>query len=309
MISTMKNRNIKILLISDSHENQEMITKLLHQLRLRKEVYDIIIHSGDFLFSHTSKSKKDNTLPLEEEVSESEVEVMKCLFNQLLEFSKYKKIYFIPGNHDPTFLFHPNSSSFFNEKFINIHNNVWLLSELFEDNSKNDNSLIKDNDKLYLIGIGGSSPTVLLDDSSSTSSFISFGSTFYGNTYKESEEKLYEFYINLRNRLSAKERFILVTHSGFFSHTSIKYRLEKLEKMGSYRMYDEIKNDESLIFHVHGHTHLSQGRFNYNNTSNSYSVNPGGLTNGLFADVLISIDDEDGEDRYVTKSLRFFNLG
>ena len=100
IITHTNKNNIRILIISDIHQESSKIDKLRKYCEYNKINYDYIFCMGDFDSLYIKEQQDDIII-------EESIEIIKNIL-QLLE-TLCKRIFYIPGNHDPKILFSKNS--------------------------------------------------------------------------------------------------------------------------------------------------------------------------------------------------------
>lgn len=285
---------LKILLVSDTHNNKYYLDMLEDKLKLENKKFDIIIHSGDFgNVNNESESKK----PTEEDRSNGIKDVKTCL-NMLVNYSLNNRVYYILGNHEPEDLFDINC----NNKIISDTRFVYLDRLIYETEYN-----------INLIGISGSIPTILLEDNyenTNKDKFISLGYPYTGSSYKEADmlygNTIKELLVNNKKK-ELNNQFIFVTHSGPFGLTTFKYQENGSHRMGSYTLLNQLLEEKKLLFSIHGHFHSSQGRISLGNKNKGkFIINPGGIVYGHYAELEITRNSI-SEDWYLSNT-EFYNL-
>ena len=140
-ISTAENSMLKILLVSDEHENWPNLDLLMS--REQPGSFDFVFMSGD-------QANCNNTVDIEDEGENEQAEASNRRFVETLTalHKPEGKLYYIPGNHDAAVLLDPKCMAApINETSVNLHNRV---AELVPG--------------LFIAGLGGSLPTKFKKD-------------------------------------------------------------------------------------------------------------------------------------------------
>ena len=279
-ITTHTNKkNIRILIITDIHQKSSKIDKIRKYCYKYNITYDYIFCMGDFdsLFI----KEQNNEIIINESI-----EIIKNIL-QLLE-TLCKRVFFVPGNHDPKIFFTQNSPqlTLYSQ---NIHKKI-----------------IEIEDNLLLIGIGGCVPNFFSDKEKNFHTFkfdlnniskndIQYKGFPYCNNFKEINYiKSDEIYLNdikeileeIKKSNNQNKQIILLSHSGpIWSDTSNTFTQGRVKYCGSQNLQNIINlNSNKILLNIHGHTHKSIGLMS---CLNSKIVNPGALMKGKFGEIIL----------------------
>jgi Icc-related predicted phosphoesterase len=268
-------KDLDILLVSDVHLSFNYLERLKEWQLDNKRLFNYIFLTGDILSLKYPDNEKN------EVIAKSEAEISSII--TFLENMCLNVIY-LGGNHDPKSLFDVETPNL-TIRSINLHKKYFKIA----------------ND-LYLIGLGGSVPTITSNQViPNTIPYLdvsdnilwegypyqdNFTSPNYENSdqiYKKDLEEVWEKVSNHITQTNTTDniKYILLTHNGpFYSSTSLQINKGKIAYMGSKELGDFLNNNDNIMLNIHGHTHDGKGYVNYN----TYSIiNPGSLKNGDFA--------------------------
>lgn len=261
MFTRKEKDSFRFLVLSDIHQSFDNLQKMKHlfsTLSPETTKFDFVLSPGDFLnLSVYSKS------PDEPAYAIGEGELSSII--SFLEFFATPTIY-TPGNHDPYTLFEPKNPEVFNElpmltpQSTNIHGRtIELASDLF------------------ITGWGGSTPAHLKKN----------GSPIYeGFPFKSEEEMAADFKKKLPEKLTPGVFHILMTHMGPDASGTSENHEGELITMGSKTITEYIlKNKETLVCNVHGHSHSG---FGLKSLQGVQVVNPGALKEGRVATMKVT---------------------
>ena len=133
---------VKLLLISDIHEDLARVDQLAAYLAARYITYDAVLYLGDFLsLKHTDEAEEQQGLAA----------VEKILSELSTKLNSGERVLYVPGNHDPEGLF--GSAPGVTEHGVLLHNR---LVRLLPKDAKEESPVV------LLLGFGGSSPGSLV---------------------------------------------------------------------------------------------------------------------------------------------------
>ena len=298
IITHTNKKNIRILIITDIHQKSSKIDKIRQYCYKYKINYDYIFCMGDF-DSLFIKEQKNEIL-----INES-IEIIKNIL-QLLE-TLCKRIFFIPGNHDPKIFFTKNTPQL-TLYSKNIHKKI-----------------IEIEDNLLLIGIGGCIPNFFSENEKNFHTFnfdlnniskknIQYKGFPYCNNFEDVNYiKSDEMYLNdikdifeeIKKSKNKNKQIILLSHSGpIWSDTSNSFNQGKVKYCGSQNLQKIINmNYNKILLNIHGHTHKSIGLMSLFNTK---IVNPGSLRKGKFGEIIIRKNEN--INQWEVKSIQLKNI-
>ena len=264
---------LDFLVVSDVHEDNDNLNKLVKKLSNRK--FDYVLFLGDFL------DPIDNEEEQYEKKQGDEKEDIKKVEKIIKKLEEIAPVLYVGGNHDPL--------SIFTDDF-KIDTDLDKTKNLHKKYQK-----IKDD--LYIVGIGGSTPILnginyTKDEepfkSLNISNVLYNGSPYEGN-FTEADE---QFNDNLTEILDQMEEInasiILMSHIGpIYSYTSIQKLNDSYPMiyLGSLNLFNKYIEEEKIFLNVHGHTHPSRGR--YNHYEHKTILNPGALAFSYYATMRI----------------------
>ena len=300
IITHTNKNNIRILIITDIHQKSSKIDKIRKYCYKYKINYDYIFCMGDFdsLFI----KEQNNEIIINESI-----EIIKNIL--LLLETLCKRIFFIPGNHDPKIFFTQNSPqlTLYSQ---NIHKKI-----------------IEIEDNLLLIGIGGSIPNFFSDNEKNFHTFnfdlnnisktnIQYKGFPYCNNFKEvnyiKSDEIYlndikEIFEEIKKSNNQNKQIILLSHSGpIWSDTSNTFTQGRVKYCGSQNLQNIINlNSNKILLNIHGHTHKSIGLMNLFNYK---IVNPGALRKGNFGEIILRINKSINKWEVKSIQLKKINL-
>jgi Icc-related predicted phosphoesterase len=274
-----ESNTLKILVVSDIHLTFSNID------RMRSEIntpIDVVLLSGDMC------SLWDTEYTDEKALSKA-LQDISTIIQQLQKISK--KVYYIPGNHDPLVLFDSDNKKSGIEYGTNIHNRA-----------------VKLIDGLVLAGFGGSVPGIYNDDKS----VIWTGYPY--NTDNEYEHVFVPFMNNVVLSSSySNDAILLMTHVGPVESDTTKVREKVADEDNKYRMImsgstiTQTQLERSIvqnkvILNVHGHTHDATGHAMLYNIP---VVNPGPLKYGHYTIVSLKRKDSQQSNSWYAHNIEF----
>ena len=296
IITHTNKNNIRILIISDIHQESSKIDKLRKYCEYNKITYDYIFCMGDFDSLYIKEQQDDIII-------EESIEIIKNIL-QLLE-TLCKRIFYIPGNHDPKILFSKNSPqlALYSQ---NIHKKI-----------------IEIEDNLLLIGIGGCIPNFYSDSEKNFHTFnydleninkncIQYKGFPYCNDYKEiniiKSDEMYlndiiEIFQEYEQMKYKNKQIIFLSHSGpIWSDSSNTFVNGRVKYCGSSNLQKFFNlNHEKFLLNIHGHTHKSVGLMSLFNLK---IINPGSLLKGNFGEIIL----KKNKKKWETKNISFYKI-
>ena len=268
--------SLKFLLVSDLHDNEESLERLLNKLKTKK--YSYIFYLGDFVKMTPGQQNSSQHANIYEE----------RMKRYLHKFEQIAPVLYIPGNNEPYTIYEKNSPKL-TEISKNIHNRY-----------------MKIKDDLYIMGIGGCVPilnggkydkNVIPFSTLNTSNVIQNGFPYnlpqYGlDNYKKSDEwfgnDIKKIINEVKKDVGNKQyQTILLSHIGpLYSWTNAQQQLGTGEHwlyLGSMELENIFINDENLILDIHGHIHPSRGVVTM--IPGKTVVNPGAIINGFYGEL------------------------
>jgi len=244
--------SLRILLVSDTHSSFQQFDNLKTWYSRNPEKFDYIFATGDF---DSLKIKPGDPIT---ETNNDYSEITRNL-TSLEHFST--PVIYIPGNHDPIFLFteYPKLTP----HSISIQKKSLLIAE-----------------NLQVVGMGGSLPGYWEKDEKLS---INISGYPYRNEteYNEDLQKI------ISQEITNKEenvQTLLLTHTGpYTSSTALIYKDKEDGNLwlGSKELEKVLKNPKlNILADIHGHSHPGVGRANYTPLQ---IINPGSLFDGCFA--------------------------
>jgi len=242
-------KEIRALLISDSHTNGAHFNNLAQYFKATEPNYDFIFLLGN-VSNMINKHRNDYF---------AENEAIRQLEDTIKFLSDYteKPIFYIPGNTEPTGTYNyilevPES--------INLHKRAVQIDE-----------------GLSLIGLGGSIPIKEEEKEK----------ILEGYPYTSSEEftkDLTGCIESATKTFDPNTSFLLLTHIGPQEAETAKVYLGKEQVNGGCKGFGELLKSNKIIGHVHGHSALARGLTKPFGPSIPV-INPGGLVAGYFGEI------------------------
>ncbi|KRX03991.1 hypothetical protein PPERSA_12438 [Pseudocohnilembus persalinus] len=267
---------IKILILSDIHQNYDYISLLQKKQLDNKKNYDYIFILGD---NDNIQISQDQTKEEQEKLSsESDLNIEK-LFLKIREIYPQEQIYHIPGNHD--------SYNLFNGKNYDKISNCVNIHKQKVEIAKN----------LYLLGFGGSIPGYKYNEKTQKYTDQVWVGFPFINDDNYGEELTDFIYNNIENKdeTNSDQQIILLTHIGpQFSKTTEFLEEEQPIQSGSNALGFLLNdlpnkiNNTSILANIHGHTHDSQGQEKY---KFGRVINAGPIQYGQFTEIDLRINE------------------
>lgn len=250
----------KILVISDIHDNINSLKSLKTKVGSIK--FDYIFFCGDAVERYKNNDS-----------------IYQQIFSEL---EKIAPVLWVPGNHEPNI-------------YYNISKN---------EVSKNSKNLHKKNkkldEKLYIVGLGGSLPiltgykwkynSILFKDLNFQKDFRYQGYPYILNNFSKCDD----MYINDLNEAVEKAKreggqdiqIIYLTHIGpLYTPSNVIIENGEILYSGSKNFGEKFLEEDNSFIIIHGHSHTSEGYITLNNDKHIF--NPGWLYKGHFGIVEI----------------------
>jgi Icc-related predicted phosphoesterase len=264
-------KELKVLLVSDSHANGLQLNQLAAWLSQRTIDYDLVLLAGN-LSNITNPTRAH---PSAEYQGAVQVTDTLAFFRDHVG----KPIIYVPGNTEPSAVYDYGLGVPY---AINAHKRAVQLDE-----------------SLLLVGLGGAIP-VSKDGKT----------VLEGYPYKSDEEfgkELATCMDSVIQRFGSGVDVLLLTHMGpTDSATSDVYLASEKINAGSLALSHTLKTYSSQILcNIHGHSSLAEG-FTKPYSPTLQVINPGGLTTGRFGELHL-VKQPTGHWQVV--SVNFYNLG
>ncbi|KAL7715083.1 Calcineurin-like phosphoesterase domain-containing protein [Entamoeba marina] len=237
-MTTNQKDPIRVAVVNDIHLNMPLVEKMQRYWKINNINVDYMVVCGDFVC--ISIANQENR-----EIVDEAFEECKTIMKELEKMCPH--VLYVPGNHDPTTLFHNSMthSVQISEKSINLHKCVYHL-----------------RDDLVIVGCGGSIPQY--DKHICHKGGYPF---LTDEQFSDQLEKVLPDDGNIPTS-NLKDSVIIVTHNGpSCSHTALKFSHNKsVMQTGSPTLSKKIENPvykNRLTCVLHGHTHDSQGLVNH----------------------------------------------
>jgi Icc-related predicted phosphoesterase len=263
-------KQIRALLISDSHVHGQYLNHLALWLKETKTEYDVVFILGNM----ANMTNELRNLPAAENQATQQVADTLRFFVEHVK----KPVFYLPGNTEPTSLY---SYGFEIPNAINIHKRAVQLDE-----------------SLILVGLGGAIP-ISKDKKDILEGF----------PYKNDEDFSKDVNACLESaskKFGNDVDYILLTHIGPSASTTSDVLLEK-EKLnaGSAGLSETLKkHNETLLCHIHGHSSYLEGMSKPFGPSCPV-INPGGIIAGHFGELSLF---RGPNGRWSVTSVKFHNL-
>ena len=271
------NKEITIAIINDIHHNKESVQQLKKYWNQKKITADYIISCGDFVSIKTDEQTDMTKVNPAIEECHEHIHELETLCSNVL---------FVPGNHDPSYLFENNLNNHISlsEHSINLHRNIHRIRE-----------------NLIVVGCGGCVPKTI------EGKFKKVGYPYKTDQeFQKDIETVLPSDGNVPN-CSKEDNIILVTHCGpSCSHTSLEFPPGKpIHQIGSDCLSQLIESKEynqRITCLLHGHAHDSQGFVQHYHVP---IINPGAVKrNHCFC--LITLRENDNE--WIVVDVHFQNF-
>lgn len=246
--STYEPKELRALLISDSHTNGIFLNNLAEYFNATKPNYDFIFLLGN-ISNITNKLRNDYF---------AENEAMRQLGDTIKFLNDYieRPIFYIPGNTEPTGTYNYTLEI---PESVNLHKRAVQIDE-----------------GLAIIGLGGSIPVKEEEKE-----------ILEGYPYASSEEYAKDLSgcIETATKIfDPKTSFLLLTHIGPQEAETAEVYLGKGQVNGGYKGFGELVKNNKVIGHIHGHSALAGGLTKPFGPSIPV-INPGGLVAGHFGEI------------------------
>jgi len=261
-------KELKILLISDSHVHGPNLNNFAMWLKNYKPNYDVVLVAGN-MANLTNKKRKDMM---------SETEAAEQLSQTLLFLMEHiqKPVIYIPGNTEPSMTYTYELEI---PGAVNAHKRAVQLDE-----------------GLVLVGLGGAIP-VQKDGKD----------VLEGFPYQKDEEFAKDLNMCLesaKKTFGPESDYVLLTHMGpTESPMSEAYIAKDKLQVGSKSLAEALKKS-GVICHIHGHSVSNEGLARPFGTELPI-INPGGLVSGRFGELTL-VRGLSG--KWKMGSVQFFNL-
>lgn len=275
----MEKKSLKLLIVSDIHDNIENVKKLVELSKNTK--YDYVFCCGDTVDLPIAKNDV-------KEISDKYTEILKNIY---IELEKIAPIIWVPGNHEPGHCFHENFKDV-TEKSKNLHKKIEKL-----------------DDKFYIVGLGGAVP--ILTGGKWKENYIFFKDlecerdfkykgypyNYEPNNYEKSDEMfikdLNETIDKAKKESGDDVQILFLTHIGpLYTNTNVIVENGEVLYLGSKKFGEKYEKENNSFIIVHGHSHTAEGFITLK--PNKYVMNPGALLSGNYA-VLELIKREDNK--------------
>ncbi len=253
MMRPVEPKQLRALLISDSHVNGAQLNLLAQWLKAAKPQYDVVLVAGN-MANMVNAQRKDPA---------SEYQATNQLVDTLTFLKEHvqKPVIYVPGNTEPSATY------------------TYELDVPFATNAHK--RAVQLDEGLVLIGLGGALP-VQKDGKDKLE----------GYPYKKEEDYAHELDNCLETAMKIfgpETDYILLTHMGPMDSTTTEahFGAEKL-KVGSKSQGEALsKYASSILCNIHGHSVAGEGLTKPYSSELSV-INPGGLTNGKFGEMTLT---------------------
>ena len=268
--------SFKILVISDIHNNINKVKILAGKVKSLK--FDFIFCCGDVADRNINS-----------EVMEEYFTKLKNIFKEL---EKIANVIWVPGNHEYI--------SFFTEKY---------KKELTKNSENIHKKYKKIDDKLFIVGLGGSLPALAssgenyntlaykeLNIKNDTLKYEGYPYNISQNDYAKNEnlyiENLKYIFGKVKNDGGENIQILYLTHIGpLYSPTSIMVENGEMVFFGSIYFGKLFLKEKNSFIIIHGHSHRAEGFITIK--KNKYIFNPGSLNEGHYG--IIDIKKNNGK--------------
>jgi len=262
-----KKDELKLLVVTDVHDDIETVKKIVEENKDKK--FDFVFSCGDTIDVPIGKND-------DKEVTDEYVKKLKEIH---LELEKLAPVLWVPGNHEPGFYFKEGAEEVTNKSF-NMHKKIKKI-----------------DDKLYIVGMGGSVPImtghnwhenyILFKDLDLEKDF-KYGGYPYNvtpNSYKKSDE-IFAKDLNETIEKAKKEggediQIIYLTHLGpLYTSTNAIVENGEVLYLGSEQFGIKYLQENNGFIIIHGHSHSASGLVTVR--TNKQVFNPGAVINGHY---------------------------
>lgn len=190
-----------------------------------------------------------------------------------------------------------------------MKNKYQLYKKELTKNSENIHKKIKKiDDKLYIVGLGGSLPALVSNEESNNTllykkinikkdsiKYVGFPYNISQNDYLKNEnlyiEDLKYIFGKIKNKDSENIQILYLTHMGpLYSPTSIMVENGEVTFFGSIYFGKLFLKEKNSFIIIHGHSHRAEGFIRVK--KNGYIFNPGSLNEGHYG--IINIKKQNG---------------
>ncbi len=271
---------MNVLLVSDIHLAMKNIEVIKDRL-IDQQIHAVLL-AGDIC-------NLKGIDYVNEEVLDKASRNIADMIEKLSNIANSKKVYWIPGNHDPM-------SCFKGEDLggINIHKRVVKLA-----------------DGLVIAGFGGAVPA--FDDSGNE--------VWEGYPFENEKQFELEFVPFLNNEILSSEyhgsQIILMSHVGPYESDTVKVRRKKEPSSskaysflysGSSTLQHHLEKEElqeRVLLNVHGHTHLAKG---HTMLYKIPVVNAGSLMEGNWAVINLKRNEKEGKSYWFVQNVQLLHF-
>ena len=261
-------KELKMLVVSDSHVHGAQLNNLARYLHETKIVYDVVVVAGN-MANMINKKRKDYM---------AETEACEQLAETLRFLTEYtgKQVIYVPGNTEPSAVY---SFEIEIPGAVNAHKRAVQLDE-----------------GLVLIGLGGSIPVQKEGKD-----------VMEGFPYQKDEEFTKDLTSCLENatkNFGPGMNYILLTHMGpAESPLSDAFIAKEKLAVGSKGLAEALKKNE-FVCHIHGHSAINEGLARPFGPALPV-INPGGLVAGRFGEITLR---RNMTGKWKVEGVQFHNL-
>lgn len=260
--------NLKILVVSDIHDDIDKVKKVIEQNKETK--FDYVFCCGDVIDVPIGKN----------DVKEVTDEYIIKLKNIYLELEKLAPIIWVPGNHEPGLYFKDDFNEEVTPRSTNLHKKIKKLDE-----------------KLYIVGLGGCTPImtghkwknnfVLFKELNLEKDFKYTGYPY--NSKPNSFNKSDEIFIKDLNDTVEKAKkdggddiqIVYLTHIGpLYTSTNTIVENGEVLYLGSKKFGEKFVQEKNSFIIIHGHSHSAEGFITLR--TNKQIFNPGACLDGHY---------------------------
>jgi len=265
----MENKeSLKILVVTDIHDDINKIKKLVN--KCRKTKFDYVFCCGDVIDVPIGKNDV-------KEVTDKYVVKLKDIYCELEQLAP---ILWVPGNHEPGFYFKDGFNEEATPNSFNLHKKIKKLDE-----------------KLYVVGLGGSTPImtgrkwkhdyIYFKELNLEKDFKYSGYPYNANpnSFRESD-KIFIKDLKMTVDKAKKEggddvQIIYLTHIGpLYTSTNTIVENGEVLYLGSKQMGENFLSEDNSFIIIHGHSHTAEGFVTLR--TNKQIFNPGAFLNGNY---------------------------